>query len=396
MCSSAALWSRGLRQHFRPTVAPTESISIVIPTRNAGTEFRETLDAIRAQTRTSELVIIDSGSSDGTVEVAREYGARTFSIAPESFNHGETRNFGIRQSSGRFCIMLVQDALPIGETWLDHLVSPFSDERVVGVTGRHVPRRDSDALGRWQVEYRNRVFGDERRIQELGDWEHFSALDFQERLLVASFDNVCSAIRREFWDEHPFQRLPFAEDLEWGMQAIAAGKRLVYDPAICVVHSHTRPAAYHMRRSYVSGRIVPGLLRMAPSDPGVRNDDEFLAVLGFLCGEIQTVVSSRISDWREFFKTCVAEPRTWESFLFAAGLRPPPPSYKLNPIRDNFHVILNQLSALAQGPEWNAVLVQALADTAGSFAAMYYNWCESQGAISDGMRRLDRALAQGV
>src|SRR5689334_11328597 len=106
-------------------------VSIVIPKKNAGAEFRKILAAIRRQTRTSEIVVVDSGSSDGTVEVAREFGAIVKSIPPESFNHGETRNDGIREAAGSLCVMLVQDAVPVGEDWLENLLSPLSDDRVV-------------------------------------------------------------------------------------------------------------------------------------------------------------------------------------------------------------------------------------------------------------------------
>jgi rhamnosyltransferase len=105
-------------------VADTATISIIIPIKNAGAEFRDTLVAIRKQTRDYEVIVVDSGSSDDTLDLALQFGARTFSIAPESFNHGETRNLGIRHATGQVCIMLVQDAVPIGETWLETLLAP--------------------------------------------------------------------------------------------------------------------------------------------------------------------------------------------------------------------------------------------------------------------------------
>jgi rhamnosyltransferase len=374
----------------------TATISIIIPTRNAGPEFRQTLEAIRGQTREAEVVVVDSGSSDGTLDLARQFQARTISIPPESFNHGETRNFGIRNSTGQFCVMLVQDAIPVGQTWLEELILPFSDTRVVGVTGAQIPRPDSDALGRWQIEYRRRFLGEGMRVQELESWDHFTSLDFQGRLRLASFDNVCSALRRESWEQSPFQRIPFAEDLDWGVRAIVAGKRIVYNPSACVTHSHNRPAAYHMRRSYISERIVPKLLHIEPSAVGVRNDGEFLAVLGAMCGEVQTMVTEQITDWRSYGKSCTLEPGLWDSFLFATGLRLPPISYKMISMRGDFYFVLQQLAGLAGTPDWNSVTVQALGVAAGSFAASYYNWCEAHGAISLGMRRLDRKLSKGV
>jgi rhamnosyltransferase len=381
-------------------VADTATISIIIPTKNAGPEFWDTLVAIRKQTRESEVVVIDSGSSDDTLELARQFGARTISIAPESFNHGETRNLGIRHGTGQLCIMLVQDAVPIGETWLETLIAPFSDENVVGVTGRHVPRPDSDLVGRWQVEYRNEFLGEKMRVQQMESWDAFLTLSFEERLRVVSFDNVCSALRRDFWEKCPFQPLPFAEDLDWGVRAMAAGYRLVYDPSVRVMHSHTRPPAYHLRRSYISGRVVPKLLHVPPSDPGIRNDDELFALLGFLCGEVRTMLVEHVTDWRNFSTSCAAESRLWESFSMAVGVRPPPPSYKLNPVRSSFYYILECLAKLREKypeePALSSVVVSALGEAIGSFAASYYNWCEAQGDLSDGMKRLDKTLAKGV
>jgi len=303
---------------------------------------------------------------------------------------------GIRESSGAFCVMLVQDAVPVRDTWLKDLTTPFSDDRVVGVTGRHLARADSDPFGRWQQEYRNGVFGEGTRIQELADWSVFATLGYEDRLRLVSFDNVCSAIRREFWDANPFRPQPFAEDLDWGVRAIASGKRLVYNPSILVVHSHNRPAAYHMRRSYISGRIVPKLLDMKGTNPGVRNDEEFFAVSGFLFGAMRTILSTQVKDWRGFLHSCAPEPRVWESILRAMGMRPPPPSYMLNSLQGDLDFVLDQLKKHVGTKEWNSTMVQVLGEVSGSFAASYYNWCEAQGCVSEGMRRLDKALAEGV
>jgi rhamnosyltransferase len=381
-------------------VADTATISIIIPTKNAGAEFRDTLVAIRKQTRDSEIVVVDSGSSDDTLDLAHQFGAQTISIPPESFNHGETRNLGIRHGTGQVCVMLVQDAVPIGETWLETLIAPFSDENVVGVTGRHVPRPDSDLLGRWQVEYQNEFLGENIRVQRMESWDAFLTLSFEERLRLVSFDNVCSALRRDFWETCPFRPLPFAEDLDWGVRALSAGHRLVYDPAIRVIHSHTRPAAYHMRRSYISGRVVPKLLHLSSTNPGVRNDEELFALLGFLCGEVRTMVKEQVTDWRSFSESCEPESGLWTTLSLAVGRRAPPPSYKWNPLRASYYHILQCLETMRDrqpgGLPLASVFVSALGEAAGSFVAAYYNWCDAEGVLTEEMKRLDKTLAQGV
>lgn len=373
------------------------TVSVVIPTKNAGAGFRETLEAIRNQKMQSEIVVVDSGSSDGTVEMARQFHANVITIAPESFNHGETRNLGIRHATGSFCVMMVQDALPVGIDWLGSLVEPFSDRRVAGVTVRQTPRGDSDPVGRWQVEYRNQFLGESVLVQELDNWEHFLHLDFQERLRLASFDNVCSAIRREFWEISPFQAVAFAEDLDWGVRALAARRSLVYNPAVSVIHSHNRPAAYHLRRSYISGRVVPKILHLQPRDPGIRDDEEFLELLGSVYGEVYTIINEGVCDWRDFGRTSCTDRGFWSDFLTSAGLRPCPPH---NHVRDTFYFVVEQLEGVCRRSQRPAptsyIAVHALAQSIGNFAAEYYNWCEAKNSLSQSMRHLDQALSTGV
>lgn len=375
------------------------SISVVIPTKNAGAEFSQTLAALRRQSRSLEIVVVDSGSSDRTLDLAREHGARVVSIAPESFNHGETRNLGIRQSGGDFCIMLVQDAVPLGDSWLEEMLSPFADERVVGVTARHVPRPDCDPVARWQCDYRNRFLGEVARVQELESWEHFETLSPQERLRVASFDNVFSVLRRGFWEHCPFRAMSFAEDLDWGVRAIAAGRRLVYKPSVCVMHSHTRPAVYYLRRKYVSGRIVPQILHLPPVETSARNDKEFLGLIGFVCGEARAIISEE-GDWNELSRSYGAASSLVESLLAAVGLGGLRPEYQTNEVREQFYVVLEQLLGpdLTRVPrlEAGSIVVKALAEAVGSFAATYHNWCEARGCVSDGMRGLAAVLSKGV
>jgi len=378
-------------------------VSIVIPTKNAGDGFRQTLQAIRGQTGPSpELVVVDSGSSDGTPELAREFGVRTISVPPGSFNHGETRNLGLREARGDLCVLLVQDAEPTDETWLSKLTAPFSDERVVGVTGRQLPRPDADPLGRWEVEYHNRFLGETFRVQEIASWDAFLRLSVQERFRTACFDNVCSAVRRSFWEKQPFRPLTFAEDLDWGLRAVAAGARIAYNPDACVIHSHHRPPDYNLRRQFVSGKIVPKLLRVPPTDPGVRNDAEFFSLVGFLCGEVELMLAENVPDWpsaRQLGQTCAANQAPWKLLLAALGLTGPPPNVKQNPMREHFYFLLSEMEAADSGSGSLVVaplLIQALAHSIGIFAASYHNWCEANDCLSEDMRRLGSMLSQGV
>ena len=117
-------------------------ISLVIPTLNAGPLFDEVLESILALrgTRFDELVAVDSGSSDGTVEKLLRAGFAVHEIPKARFDHGGTRDLGIGKTTGDIVVLLVQDATLQGADWLQKMVEPFADPEVAGVWCRQVPR----------------------------------------------------------------------------------------------------------------------------------------------------------------------------------------------------------------------------------------------------------------
>lgn len=235
-------------------------VSIVIPTRNAGEGFRDVLEAIRAQEPAGpevEIVLVDSGSTDGTRELGRQSGARVITIPGQEFNHGETRNVGIRHSRGSLIGCLVQDARPANRTWLAPLVAALEgDARVAGAYSRQLPWPEDDPLTRFLVSQWHQVQGAQRVCQALATPGTLADLPIAERRRVCTFDNVSSLLRREVWEQHPFRPVPFAEDLDWALRAVQAGLSLVYEPDSQVYHSHVRPFLYNMRRQYVDERVV--------------------------------------------------------------------------------------------------------------------------------------------
>jgi rhamnosyltransferase len=96
------------------------AVSIVIPTLNAGVTLERLLDAVAAQAcdLDREIIAIDSGSRDGTVERLRERGTTVISVPGSQFNHAETRNEALAAARGEFAALLVQDAVPASPHWL--------------------------------------------------------------------------------------------------------------------------------------------------------------------------------------------------------------------------------------------------------------------------------------
>jgi rhamnosyltransferase len=244
-------------------------ISVVIPTYNAGPEFEEVLEAVSSQ-RTDfacELLVVDSGSTDGTLEVARRHSARVLCLPKSEFNHGSTRNRGISEARGEFVAMIVQDALPADNLWLQGLVENLaSDERVAGVYSRQVPRPECNPFTRYALENHFTNLP-ERREQYIDDLARYEALPPPRKLQLITFDDVSSCIRRSVWEEYPYKELSFGEDVEWAQRVMKAGYKLVYDPKSAVIHSHNRSAFYEMKRAYVAHKLLGELIgfRALPS-----------------------------------------------------------------------------------------------------------------------------------
>jgi rhamnosyltransferase len=255
-------------------------VSVVIPTLNAGPGFEETLEKISAQEGDfeRELLVIDSGSADGTDELARRYGARVHRIERQEFNHGATRNFAISLTEGKYVALTVQDAVPLDERWLAAMVENLErDERVAVVYSRQVPRSGASVLTRALVNNLPTA-GLERRVKEMDDPEGYEALRPAEKRRVVAFDNVSSCLRRSVWEEFSFEKTNFAEDLRWGKEAFERGYKIVYEPRSVVIHSHERGVLYDLKRYYVDqmflveifgARLVPNLWRLGLTIPFV-------------------------------------------------------------------------------------------------------------------------------
>lgn len=215
-------------------------VSIVMLTKNAEPYLEEILRAINNQQCefSYELLLIDSGSKDMTLEIAREFPVRLISIPPETFKHGETRNLGMRESNQdcQFAVYLTQDATPFNDKWLQHLVQPMlEDSRVAGVCSRHMPRSDASIMTIRQLVQLTQTGSPTRLVKQMPN----SRQEYLEnQIYYVWFSNTSSAIRKEVWKSHQFRDVEFAEDAVWADDVLQTGYKIVYEPASVVVHSH--------------------------------------------------------------------------------------------------------------------------------------------------------------
>lgn len=220
-----------------------ETVGIVIRTLNESELIGSCLDALRGQALRVDLdvVVVDSGSTDGTVEIARGHGARVVELPPERFDYSTALNLGIEQARGELVLSLSAHAVPIGDGWLETMLAPLADPGVAAVASRQVPWAGAP----WQEVH--------RLGQQFGE---ASCVYADENADDVVFSNAASAIRRSVWEHYPFL-LPAAEDLEWAQRVMAAGWRIVYEARASVYHSHHESPRAQARRLIDLGRVRP-------------------------------------------------------------------------------------------------------------------------------------------
>lgn len=223
-------------------------ISIIIPVKNGAFWLHETIRAILKQTlfNQTEIIVIDSGSTDSTLEILNNYPVQIVQIMPNEFNHGVTRNLGVSLAKGKYVVMTVQDAQPKDEFWLEQLLNGFEDDDVVAVCGKQVVPHVHNSN---PVLWHRPISAPLKRIVQFTT-ESFKRLTPSELKDVCKIDNVTTMYRKDKLIELPFRKIFFGEDMQWAKEALGNGWKLVYTDFAVVNHHHTDHPAYVEKRTY--------------------------------------------------------------------------------------------------------------------------------------------------
>ncbi len=227
------------------------AVSVAIPTWNGAATIRETLLGVLGQSvPVRRIVIADSSSTDGTLDVARETLAsagaghllRTLTIPKEDFHHARTRDLMLSQCSTRFVALLVQDATPADGRWLEALLVPFSVEggdKVAASCSRILPRLESHLLSQ-RDGLIDRAASPQVRVFTAGSlneccyhhvsacvrisgWKRMRFAEAYEKGLAGRKDSTCG----------------FGEDILWAREMCRRGLKIAFMPESVVLHSHS-------------------------------------------------------------------------------------------------------------------------------------------------------------
>lgn len=231
-------------------------ISIVIPVKNGMDTLPKAIEGIKSQTcfDDCEVVIIDSGSSDGSVAFLEQFPfVRVIPIDPKTFNHGMTRNLGVQNAKGDFVVLTVQDAVASDEFWLETMLLHFKDSQVAGVCGHQIVPHESDKNPHewFRPQSKPRI-----KSVQFKNKSDFDALSPQDQRNACSWDDVNAMYRKSVMEQIPFEKVAFGEDMLWAKAALEHRHKLIYDYAARVNHYHYQFPNYTYKRVLITNVFI--------------------------------------------------------------------------------------------------------------------------------------------
>lgn len=232
--------------------------AVVIPTKNAIRVLPRVLNKVLSQETPwpYEVIVIDSGSTDGTSQYLRDLsGIRLIEIPPSEFGHGKTRNLGAKLANAEFVAFLTHDAEPTDHRWLYNLVlSAEQNPQVAGVFGRHVAYDSASPFTKSDLDHHFAGFLTYPLVvsRDLDPLKYESDEGWRQMLHFYSDNN--SLLRRSVWEALPYPDVEFAEDQIWAQRIIDAGYKKAYAPDAVVYHSHDFGFVEQLRRAFDESR----------------------------------------------------------------------------------------------------------------------------------------------
>ena len=199
-------------------------VSLVIRTLNEARYLGELLEAVRQQETGPfdvEVVVIDSGSTDGTLEIAEKFGCTITHITREQFSFGRSLNMGCEVARGDILVLISGHCVPSDRNWLRELCQPIAEGHVAYSYGKQIGGPESHFS---ECRIFAKYFPDESKIPQDG---YFC-------------NNANSAISRVAWQRYRFDEVVTGlEDMELAQRLHRDGGRIGYVASACVYHYHT-------------------------------------------------------------------------------------------------------------------------------------------------------------
>lgn len=210
-------------------------LSVIMRTKNSDWVVEQALHALRSQTtKNVELIVVDSGSTDRTLEIVRRYQPILLEVAATAYVPGVVLNQAIEKASGDILIFQNSDAVPLQPFSLERLLDALREDNVVATFARQVPRPEAASWVRRDYA---------TSFPANGPSPHWMPLSLP-----------FAAMHRWAWEKHRFHSAAWgSEDVEWGVWARSQGYIVQYVPQCVVMHSHNYTLREIFGRRFIEG-----------------------------------------------------------------------------------------------------------------------------------------------
>lgn len=251
-----------------------------------------------------QIILVDSGSTDRTKEIAANYPVEIVEIQPQDFTFGRSLNLGISKAAADLVVMASAHVYPVYPDWLEMLLAPFSEKKTALTYGK---QRGAEITHFSEHQIFHHLFPDHSIRNQSNPF----------------CNNANAAIRKELWEQHTYdESLPGLEDLEWGKWAQDNGFNISYCSDAEVIHIHNQSLAgiynRYKREAMAFKRIYPhetfrkrDLLHLFTQN--VHSDWQEALKQGVFTKNWLKIIGFR---WRQFYGTYhgyqQAGPLTWQ------------------------------------------------------------------------------------
>jgi rhamnosyltransferase len=223
---------------------PAPVASVIVRAKNEASSIEATFEALRRQTVASEIVVVDSGSTDGTLDIARRWCDRLVEIPAEEFTFGHALNVGAAAATHRIHFALSAHCAPHRDDWIERALAHYEDAQVAATNG-HIYTPDGEVM--------------------LEPFRQTSANALADPYW--GFSNHAASWRADVWERFAFdERIEACEDKEWAWRVLGAGYVIVFDPFLRVRTGHRRAAGLRalFRRTVKESRALASRADIPP------------------------------------------------------------------------------------------------------------------------------------
>ena len=242
-------------------------ISVIIPVKNGAETLHDCLNAIATQQYNGkvEIIILDSNSTDESVNIGKSYGAKIVKVEEGNFNHGLTRNTGANIATGELLYFTVQDAWISSADMFEKMSMHFEDEAVKSVTGMQaIPHHKNKNPALWF----------KRSSAPVPEFYQFEKNEFQslspiKQKELCCWDNVNAMYKKTALQQQPFIKANLSEDMIWAKEALSKGWKIARDPSLLVYHYHHHSFGYNFKVNYAVAYEDKKIFGIKPTYPTV-------------------------------------------------------------------------------------------------------------------------------